>query len=179
MEKERLARLLARPDRMTDGDETWLKGIADRYPWFVPVRVLLLRRYREQGRDTLCRELQDRMLLELFDAPYYPLLYGEGGKGGCVPEARRKKDPASLIDSFLHKEVGRIVPREEKDPDPDGTDLSAPSAVLDGDTASETLARIYERQGLKKQAAEVYEKLSLKYPEKSVYFANLISRLSE
>lgn len=44
---------------------------------------------------------------------------------------------------------------------------------------SETLAGIYIKQGHKEKAISVYKKLSLKYPEKSVYFAGLIEALKK
>lgn len=42
---------------------------------------------------------------------------------------------------------------------------------------SETLAQIYEEQGLYHKAIDTYMKLSLKYPKKSVYFADRIKAL--
>jgi len=42
---------------------------------------------------------------------------------------------------------------------------------------SETLAQIYEEQGLYHKAIDAYMKLSLKYPKKSVYFADRIKDL--
>lgn len=44
---------------------------------------------------------------------------------------------------------------------------------------SETLAKIYTEQGLYHKALDTYKKLSLKYPEKSLYFASLIEKLNQ
>ncbi|MGL5890600.1 MAG: hypothetical protein ACRC3B_11980, partial [Bacteroidia bacterium] len=42
---------------------------------------------------------------------------------------------------------------------------------------TETLARIYVKQGNLSKAIRAYQKLSLKFPEKSTYFAALIEEL--
>lgn len=44
---------------------------------------------------------------------------------------------------------------------------------------TETLARIYLEQGYPDEAAGIYSKLSLRYPEKSVYFAALIEEINK
>lgn len=54
----------------------------------------------------------------------------------------------------------------------------APAAKpTDYSFVTETLAKIYERQGLVDKAISAYEQLSLKNPEKSAYFAVQIERL--
>ncbi|MDR3181191.1 MAG: hypothetical protein LBT61_04600 [Prevotellaceae bacterium] len=45
------------------------------------------------------------------------------------------------------------------------------------DMVTETLAKIYAEQGLYTRAIDIYEKLSLREPKKSVYFADLIQNL--
>lgn len=56
-------------------------------------------------------------------------------------------------------------------------DLSGDSTVFHPDTASEYLAEIYLEQGKKDRAAEIYQALMLKFPEKKSYFAGLIENL--
>jgi len=57
------------------------------------------------------------------------------------------------------------------------TDEGEKSSVLKNEIVSESLAEIYTMQGLKKEAIEMYEKLSLKNPKKSTYFAEIIENL--
>ena len=47
------------------------------------------------------------------------------------------------------------------------------------DFCTETLAQIYAEQGYTEEAKQIYSKLSLRYPEKSVYFAALIEKLDK
>ena len=56
-------------------------------------------------------------------------------------------------------------------------DMAHRSVEDDGELVTETLAKIYEKQELWAKAKDIYEKLSLKIPEKSIYFAEKIREL--
>ena len=79
-----------------------------------------------------------------------------------------------LIDRFLQEEDLRIV-AEEGEPE---TEVRT-EAELDeeDDMVSEELAEIYLAQGFRDRAAATYRKLSLRNPEKSVYFAEIIHKI--
>jgi hypothetical protein len=93
------------------------------------------------------------------------------------PKENIKKIQAELIDKFI-SENPRIEPRTEKTVIP-VQDLANPSVEEKGGFVTETLARIYINQGYYSKAIDIYEKLSLKFPEKSSYFATQIEKIKE
>ena len=83
-----------------------------------------------------------------------------------------RKVQADLIDKFISANP-RIEPRRET-PDHPVEDLAMQFTEEKGSFITETLARIYINQGYYSKAIEIYEKLCLKFPEKSSYFASQI-----
>ncbi len=100
---------------------------------------------------------------------------GESGNGN-----KNKKPEDELIDRFIQSRP-RIIPRKE--PEADGSSaISVGKEEEKGSDSgffSETLAKIYLKQGYYTKAMHAYEKLSLKYPEKSSYFASQIEKIKQ
>jgi len=88
-----------------------------------------------------------------------------------------KQLQSDLIDKFIMANP-RIEPVREK-PDTPPVDISKPFVDEGEGFITETLARIYIQQGYYSRAIDIYERLSLKFPEKSSYFATLIEKVKE
>jgi len=82
-----------------------------------------------------------------------------------------------LIDRFIAVEP-RITPNRDKR-ETQQPDIAQPFTERTDGLVSETLAKIYIKQKYYFRAIEIYEKLSLKYPEKNSYFAIQIQKVKE
>ena len=86
-------------------------------------------------------------------------------------------EPIDLIDRFIIENptiksaTGSFSERKTLKKE-DGTEL-------DDSLITETLAAIYVRQGLYDDALKAYEKLSLKFPEKNIYFGSQIEKIKK
>ncbi len=89
-------------------------------------------------------------------------------------QVKRKEDP--ILDRFIKDEPQIKAPNSDK---LDTENKARKSSEDPNDLVSETLARIYTEQMLFHKALETYKKLSLKFPEKSTYFADQILDLEK
>jgi hypothetical protein len=85
--------------------------------------------------------------------------------------------PGDLIERFIR--ISPTIERMTPGDYPPVRDLSADSNSEQGTFITETLAKIYVNQGYFTKAINIYEKLSLQYPEKSAYFAGRIEKIKE
>lgn len=83
-------------------------------------------------------------------------------------------DQSSIIDKFISESPS--IKYQKKKEEVENQDLSDQSTEWNKELASEYLAEIYLHQGNKKRAIEIYKALSLKFPNKKSYFADLISK---
>jgi hypothetical protein len=94
-----------------------------------------------------------------------------------VERSTRKQEQAELIDKFIITNP-RIEPVKERS-NHQVEDKSKPFTEEKGVFITETLAKIYINQGYYSKAIDIYEKLSLKFPEKNSYFAAQIEKVKE
>lgn len=90
--------------------------------------------------------------------------------------APKNTKESEIIESFIKNDPQiKALP-----PNQINTENKAKKSAEDGnDLVSETLAQIYIEQMLYHKAIDTYQKLSLKFPEKSGYFADLIQSLEK
>ncbi len=125
-----------------------------------------------QGLATNNKSLEDEQKMLFVD---WVLSYKYSDKES---ENRPLESKIEIIDSFIEK-----IPKIKKSMDKMGEDnfsnLASDNKFDKSVLMTETLAKIYVKQNKIKKALYAYKILSLKYPEKSSFFANQIKELQK
>ena len=183
-----------------------LNGVVNLYPWFGGARKELCRRMSELGEGAWSDERyadaalyvgSRRIIAQLAhkghradysDAQVKELLraYIDEGVGEVHDEGQPRRVIVVGGDYFSAKQYAEV--RQEGDNAfgsmAKGEDATVVPSASEGvseteftDFCTETLAQIYADQGYPDQAKQIYSRLSLRFPEKSAYFAALIEKL--
>ena len=124
-----------------------------------------------QKQSTMEQSVSDKQ-----DVPQIPTKPSETK---LIPDTAKKTTVTNpkreLIDKIIESDPGRIKLGNNKFFTPV---VDAKQSLLENEhLVTETLAKIYALQGNISKAIRAYEILSLKFPQKSVYFASLIEKL--
>ena len=176
-----------------------LSGVISLYPWYGGARMELCRRM--SGVGALSESQLAETALHLGHRGVLSDLLHEGRSVDCSD-----KDVHQLMQAFMPEEPALQPARrvyvvggdyfsqdQYEDVRSDGDGIFSKFAakaredgfqeeVTPADAAgfyTETLARIYMEQGYPEEALDIYSKLILRYPEKSVYFAALIEEINK
>ena len=90
----------------------------------------------------------------------------------------KKSNTLDVIDKFLSTQDKTIKP-QSRDTERRDEKIEESTMFDEDELMTETLAKIYMKQGHYSKALNIFEKLSLKYPEKSVYFAQQIEKVKK
>ncbi len=146
-------------------------------PSFVPVenqkeklkKTLIKDNKPEPDKEKKERELLEFDYMASRDESAVFVLENESGTVEFIPETNH-----DLIEQFINKDP-KIVPKENDQGRTKDISISGLNEI--DEFITETLAEIYISQGYYIKAINSYEKLSLKFPEKSTYFAARIKEV--
>lgn len=178
---------------LNENTATQLKILTEKYPWFQLAWMLYLKNLK-QIESPEYNSILKKAAVQISDSK---LLYNYLNSGFQKKQhnfefenhvqvfdisATEVNDGNSLIDKFLSSDSGKI--RNFHD-DVTGLELENRIEIIEKSTAenddiiTETLAVIYFQQKNYEKALDAYKKLSLKYPEKSIYFATQIEEIEK
>ncbi len=179
------------PDRLDENSLPVLKSVTEQFPVFQAGWVLLLKNLKKLNSPDFEAYLEkgafyitDRRQLFLFltkdktDTQTEETLkilsreYISQGTYHLEKDAENPDSLSDLVKSLRHKQF-------VKENDQSQMEESHNSESAGNDFVTETLAKIYVKQKLYKEALQAYEKLSLKFPEKNVYFAGQIEEVKK
>jgi hypothetical protein len=169
-----------------------LKILTEKYPWFQLGWMLYLKNlkqiespeYNSVLKKTAVRISDTKLLYNFLNSGFQKKLYKIEFENQIqvLDESEIENNGNSLIDKFLSSNSGKI--RNFHD-EVNGTELENRIEIIEKSTAenddiiTETLASIYFQQKNYEKALNAYKKLSLKYPEKSIYFATQIKEIEK
>ncbi|MCQ2360515.1 MAG: hypothetical protein MJ009_03410 [Paludibacteraceae bacterium] len=200
MNRSELLEYIKHPERLNEKSLEDLRRLVQEYPYFQTAVLLYLRNLKNTGDLAYTSELKrtallvaDRTRLEEVMEGKFEELKSEKLKKKSeklmkeereeleefdeLKESAPKLQHQDLIDRFI-TENPRIKP-VGSDTLTDTTVIVAEDENVTDSIFTESLAKIYIKQKQYSKAIRIFEKLNLKYPEKSSYFADQIEKLQK
>ena len=192
MLKEKFYTLIKNTDLLNSESEQELKDLTVKYPYFQAALILHLKSLKSDEfeetlkktaiqipqRKKLYTYLQERNNTTNYNPAEY---YDESNPEFSLDYSEDTVQGNSLIDKFLSSHAGIIISKGKNG----NADQLAENEIIKKSTEendeiiTETLAMLYYNQKKYDKALEAFRKLSLKYPEKSVYFATRIDEIEK
>jgi len=195
MQTEQFHKLLANPVLLNIETVEDLKTLVEEHPSFQMAWLLYLKNLKQiksPDFDTVLKKVavrvSDRKLLYKFLNTNFHKKHNNLGLGSVDSPVYKLESENeslagdSLIDKFLSVKPGAIRQNLEENKNLSNShvkEVEENSTIENSGIVTETLATIYFQQKKYEKAQETYEKLSLKYPEKSVYFATRIQEIEK
>jgi predicted Zn-dependent protease len=192
MEQEKFYNLLNNQHLLSIETAGDLKLLTGEKPWFQLGWMLYLKNLKEiespdyqQVLKTAAVMVNDRKMMYNFLNTEIQKKSQKTGQENLIQELDENEKTGNsnpLIDRFLTSAPGKIT-RNSNDEGAsekgNRAEIVEKSDTENDDMITETLAAIYVQQKNYEKAINAYEKLSLKYPEKSIYFAGQIKEIEK
>jgi tetratricopeptide (TPR) repeat protein len=198
MQKETFYNLIENPALLNSDTLPELRKLTEEHPSFQVAWLLYLKNLQITGNPDFNSELKkaapliaDRKQLYRILNPEVEKDYGNlnfehqlTASSEYIMEDSEENHSESnnLIDKFLSAQPGALKREKnllEKTPENFDTEIVEKSVSENDELITETLAMLYFEQKKYDKALEAFQKLSLKYPEKSVYFASRIEEIEK
>ena len=186
MQKENFYKLIENPDLLNQETLSELRDLTNEFPYFQAAWMLYLKNLKETNDAGFDEGLKKAALFIPDRKQLYHFLHQKNdkyasahyfGKDQFSPENQDNSKDNSLIDKFLSAAPGHIKLKEpSQDDSKTENEILEKSSIENHELITETLANIYLAQKKYDKALQAFKKLSLKYPEKSIYFASLIEK---
>jgi len=185
--------LIYDPQLLNDKTVAELKIITEKYPWFQLGWMLYLKNlkqidspeYQSVLKKAAIRTQSSKLLYNYLNSGFQRKSYNiEFENQVLVFEESETENGSgnSLIDKFLMTGTGKIrnIQGDNNNSETENRiEIIEKSTAENDDIITETLAAIYFQQKNFEKALAAYKKLSLKYPEKSIYFATQIEEIEK